>query len=81
MAHFKDPAAVTPGSVMKPVNLSDTELKESARRLMLKLTPDNGDVVDSAPDFAVEGALIFQKNGCGGVPFGERRRAARSGPC
>jgi mono/diheme cytochrome c family protein len=31
---------------------------------MLKLTPDNGDVVDTAPDFAVEGAMVFQKNSC-----------------
>ena len=65
IAHFKAPGAVTPGSVMTPVNLSDAELKD-VLALMLALTPDNGDVVDSTPDFAVEGALIFQKNGCGG---------------
>ena len=49
---------------MTPVNLSDAELKDLLA-LMLKLTPENGDVVDSAPAFAVEGALIFQKNACG----------------
>jgi ubiquinol-cytochrome c reductase cytochrome b subunit len=65
MAHFKMPGAVTPGSVMTPVNLSDAELKDLLA-LMLRLTPENGDVVDSAPTFSVEGALIFQKNGCGG---------------
>jgi mono/diheme cytochrome c family protein len=65
MAHFKMPGAVTPGSVMTPVNLSDAELKDLLA-LMLRLTPENGDVVDSAPSFAVEGALLFQKNGCGG---------------
>ncbi len=64
MAHFMNPAAVTPNSVMKPVNLSDTALKELSA-LMMKLSPENGDVVDSAPDFAVQGALIFQKNSCG----------------
>jgi ubiquinol-cytochrome c reductase cytochrome b subunit len=64
MKHFMDPASVTKGSVMKPVNLSDTELKELLA-LMMKLTPENGDVVDSAPDFAVNGAMIFQKNSCG----------------
>ncbi len=64
MAHFMNPAAVTPGSAMKPVNLGDRELKELLA-LLLKLTPENGDVVDTAPDFAVEGALIFQKNSCG----------------
>lgn len=65
MAHFKMPGAVTPGSVMTPVNLSDAELKDLLA-LMLRLTPENGDVVDSAPTFAVEGALLFQKNACGG---------------
>jgi ubiquinol-cytochrome c reductase cytochrome b subunit len=64
MTHFKDPAAATKGSSMQPVNLTDTELKDLIA-LMLKLTPANGDVVDSAPDFAVAGALIFQKNSCG----------------
>jgi ubiquinol-cytochrome c reductase cytochrome b subunit len=64
MAHFMDPGAVTPGSAMKPVNLGETELKELLA-LLLKLTPENGDVVDTAPDFVVEGALIFQKNSCG----------------
>jgi ubiquinol-cytochrome c reductase cytochrome b subunit len=64
MAHFMDPAAVTPHSVMKPVNLSDTALKELLA-LMFTLTPENGDVVDSAPEFAVQGALLFQKNACG----------------
>jgi mono/diheme cytochrome c family protein len=63
MAHFKAPSSVTPGTAMTPVNLSDAELKDLLA-LMLKLTPENGDVVDSAPDFAVAGALIFQKNGC-----------------
>jgi len=64
MAHFMDPAAVTPHSVMKPVNLSDPDLKELLA-LMMKLTPENGEVVESAPEFAVQGALIFQKNSCG----------------
>ena len=52
MAHFKAPNDVTPGSVMTAPNLSDTELKDLSA-LMLTLTPENGDVVDSAPDFAV----------------------------
>ncbi len=64
MAHFMNPSAVTPGSVMKPVELDDTALRE-VLALLLKLTPENGDVVDSAPDFAVEGAVIFQNSRCG----------------
>ncbi len=64
MAHFKAPGTVTPGSAMTPVNLTDAQLKD-LMALMLKLTPDNAEVVDSAPAFAAAGALIFQKNNCG----------------
>ena len=63
VTHFANPAAVSPNTTMKPTELNDTGIK-SLTALMLALTPENGDVVDSAPDFAVEGALIFQKNGC-----------------
>jgi cbb3-type cytochrome oxidase cytochrome c subunit len=48
---------------MKPAELNDAGIK-SLTALMLALTPENGDVVESAPDFAVEGAFIYQKNGC-----------------
>jgi len=61
--HFANPAAVSPGTTMKPSELNDAGVK-SLTALMLALTPENGDVVDSAPDFAVEGALVYQKNGC-----------------
>jgi ubiquinol-cytochrome c reductase cytochrome b subunit len=64
MAHFMDPATVSKGSIMKPVNLSEAELKDLLA-LMMSLTPENGDVVDSTPAFAVNGALLFQKNNCG----------------
>jgi ubiquinol-cytochrome c reductase cytochrome b subunit len=64
-AHFAKPAAVSPGTTMKVPELTDTGIK-SLTALMLALTPENGDVVDSAPDFAVDGAIIFQKNGCAG---------------
>jgi mono/diheme cytochrome c family protein len=63
MKHFMDPAGATKGSVMKPVDLNDAALKDLTA-LMLALTPDNGDVVGTAPDFAVAGAMVFQKNGC-----------------
>jgi ubiquinol-cytochrome c reductase cytochrome b subunit len=63
MAHFKAPASVSPGTVMTPVNLTDTQLKDLLA-LMQKLTPENAEVVDSAPEFAMAGALIVQKNGC-----------------
>jgi ubiquinol-cytochrome c reductase cytochrome b subunit len=63
MKHFMDPAGATKGSAMKPVDLNDAALKDLTA-LMLKLTPDNGDVVGTAPDFAVDGAMVFQKNSC-----------------
>jgi ubiquinol-cytochrome c reductase cytochrome b subunit len=63
-AHFHDPSAVSKGTVMQPVNLSDAQIKDLVA-LMQKLTTGNEDVVDTAPDFAVEGARIFQKNNCG----------------
>ncbi len=62
-AHFANPKAVSPGTTMPAGQLSDSAIK-SLTALMKALTPDNGDVVDTAPDFAVEGALIFQKNSC-----------------
>jgi mono/diheme cytochrome c family protein len=49
---------------MAPVNLTDAQLKD-VQALMLKLTPDNAEVVDTAPDFAVQGALLYEKNSCG----------------
>jgi ubiquinol-cytochrome c reductase cytochrome b subunit len=64
MTHFKDPGSVMPGTAMKPVKLNDAELADLSA-LIMKLTPENGDVVESAPDFVVEGARIFQKNSCG----------------
>jgi ubiquinol-cytochrome c reductase cytochrome b subunit len=64
MTHFKQPAAVNPRTTMTPVALNDAALKDLLA-LMLKLTPENGDVADTAPEFAVEGAYVFQKNNCG----------------
>jgi ubiquinol-cytochrome c reductase cytochrome b subunit len=65
MAHFKQPATTSPNTTMPPVALSDTELKDLLA-LMLKLTPENADVVDTAPIAATDGAVLFQKNGCAG---------------
>jgi ubiquinol-cytochrome c reductase cytochrome b subunit len=64
MGHFKTPSTTSPNTTMPPVALSDAALKDLLA-LMLKLTPENGDVVDTAPSFAAEGAYIFQKNNCG----------------
>lgn len=64
LAHLKNPAAATPGSSMAPANLTDAEMKD-VQAFLLKLTPDNAEVVETAPDFAVQGAILYQKNSCG----------------
>lgn len=62
--HFKNPAAQVPGSQMPPVQLTNKEMNALAA-FLLKLSPRNADALQSAPDFAVEGALVYQKNNCG----------------
>jgi ubiquinol-cytochrome c reductase cytochrome b subunit len=62
--HFKRPAAMVPGSAMPAIQLSDAQLNTLAA-FLLKLNPRNAEALQSAPDFAVEGALIYQKNQCG----------------
>ncbi|HEV3334222.1 MAG TPA: cytochrome b N-terminal domain-containing protein [Bryobacteraceae bacterium] len=62
--HFKSPAGVRPGSSMPPIQLSDPQLNSLAA-FLLKLNPDNATALDAAPQFAVDGALVYQKNGCG----------------
>lgn len=64
LEHLKNPAASTPNSTMAPVNLSDAQLSD-VQALMLQLTPDNAEVVDAAPEFAVQGAMIYQRHSCG----------------
>src|SRR5882724_9089848 len=62
--HFKRPAAMVPGSAMPAIQLSDAQLNTLAA-FLLKLNPRNAEALQLAPDFAVEGALIYQKNQCG----------------
>ncbi len=62
--HFKRPAAMVPGSSMPPIQLSDAQLNSLAA-FLLKLTPRNASALQNAPDFAVEGALLYQQNNCG----------------
>ncbi len=64
IAHFKNPAEVVPGSSMPPIQLSDAQLNALAA-FLLQLTPRNARALISAPDFAVEGAMIYQANRCG----------------
>jgi ubiquinol-cytochrome c reductase cytochrome b subunit len=62
--HFKRPSAMVPGSAMPPIQLSDAQLNTLAA-FLLKLNPRNAEALQSAPDFVVQGALIYQKNQCG----------------
>jgi ubiquinol-cytochrome c reductase cytochrome b subunit len=64
IAHFKRPSAIRPGSSMPPIQLSDSQLNALAS-FLLKLNDQNATALDNAPDFAVEGALIYQANRCG----------------
>jgi mono/diheme cytochrome c family protein len=63
MMHFKSPESTTPGTAMAPVNLAPAQLSDLAAA-MKALTPENGDVVDTAPMFATEGAALYQKSFC-----------------
>jgi cbb3-type cytochrome oxidase cytochrome c subunit len=49
---------------MPPIQLADSQLNALAA-FLLKLTPKNIEVLSEAPDFAVEGAMIYQQNKCG----------------
>lgn len=61
--HFKRPAAVIPGSAMPPIQLADAQL-DSLAAFLLKLNPRNAAALASAPEFAVQGALVYQDNHC-----------------
>ena len=61
--HFKNPAQVVPGSSMPPVTLPDTALN-ALSAFVLKLTPQNDQALLSAPDFVVQGAVLYQSNHC-----------------
>jgi ubiquinol-cytochrome c reductase cytochrome b subunit len=62
--HFKDPAKVVPGSSMPPVQLNDAQLT-SLSAFVMKLTPQNESLIQAAPDYVVQGALVYQANHCG----------------
>ena len=61
---FKHPSEIVPGSQMPPIQLADDQLNTLAV-FLLRLTPQNAEALHSAPDFAVEGATLYQKQNCG----------------
>jgi ubiquinol-cytochrome c reductase cytochrome b subunit len=62
--HFKQPGLVRPGTSMPAIALSDAQLNSLAA-FLLKLNSRNATALQSAPDFATQGALIYQANDCG----------------
>ena len=62
--HFRRPAAMVPGSAMPPIQLSDAQLNTLAA-FLLKLNPRNAEALQSAPDFATEGAILYESRQCG----------------
>jgi mono/diheme cytochrome c family protein len=64
IGHFKRPSAMRPGTSMPPIQLADSQLNALAAYL-LKLNPNNATALDNAPDFATQGALVYQQNRCG----------------
>ncbi len=62
--HFKDPAKVVPSSAMPPVQLTDPQLN-ALSAFVMKLTPENESLIQAAPDYVVQGALVYQANHCG----------------
>jgi len=61
--HFKRPSAMRPGTSMPPIQLSDAQLNSLAA-FLLKLNASNATALDNAPDFAVQGALVYQAGHC-----------------
>ena len=49
---------------MPPIQLSDAQLNALAA-FLLKLNAKNAEALNSAPAFAVEGALVYQRHRCG----------------
>jgi ubiquinol-cytochrome c reductase cytochrome b subunit len=64
IAHFKRPSVMRPGSFMPPIQLIDSQLNALAS-FLLKLNDRNAAALGDAPEFAVEGALVYQTNRCG----------------
>jgi quinol-cytochrome oxidoreductase complex cytochrome b subunit len=64
VAHFMRPSQVVPGSAMPPIALDNSALS-ALSLFVLKLTPQNEHELKSAPDFAVQGATLYETNHCG----------------
>lgn len=63
IAHFKQPSSKIPGSQMPPVPLKTSELNALAS-FLIKLTPQNAVKMQEIPEYALQGALLYQRNQC-----------------
>lgn len=63
IAHFKQPSSLLPGSQMPAISLSDSQLNALAA-FLLRLTPQNAMKLQDVPGFALQGAMVYQKNNC-----------------
>ena len=61
--HFKNPSQIVPGSMMPPIDLSAADLN-ALSLFVLTLTPQNETALLAAPDFATQGATVYQSNHC-----------------
>jgi ubiquinol-cytochrome c reductase cytochrome b subunit len=62
--HFKSPSQVVPGTSMPPAQLSNSQMNALAA-FLLKINPKNAEALQSAPQFAVDGAMVYQRSQCG----------------
>jgi ubiquinol-cytochrome c reductase cytochrome b subunit len=62
--HFKRPSLLRPGTSMPPIQLTDRQLGSLAA-FLLKLNASNAAALENAPEFATQGALVYQANRCG----------------
>ena len=64
IAHFKQPQQNMPGTSMPAIQLSNSQMNALAA-FLLKWNPKNAKELESAPAFAVEGAMVYQGQKCG----------------
>ena len=64
LKYFRSPQEMVPGSAMPPIRLPDAQLNSLAA-FLLQLNTKNAGVLESTPNFAVDGAIVYQKQQCG----------------
>lgn len=63
VAHFKLPSGLRPGSAMPSINLTDRQMNALAA-FLIKVNPVNAEKLHSAPQFALDGAMLYQRHSC-----------------